>query len=205
MSVRNISIVDIEKEEEIEVAKWKFVLNSLFRMTRLEILEQLLSWIYHLSWVVSVPLCAFLYRYFLKGTVHKLIVTAVTDDFFKYVEQKGMEMDLQVKHAEHQMGFMLEVLHQMRKDEHILKKRKTEVEEGESAVELRGPLLGPLNEYDDKEAANVPDDLSAPINLEHVVFDSELPVGYRRLRKSLLLSSDFIEEALFTDALNYSQ
>lgn len=160
---------------------------------------------YHLSWIVSVPLCVFLYRYFLKGTVHRLILTAVTDDFFKYVEQKGMEMDLQVKHAKQQIAFMFEVLHQMRKDEQDLKKRKTEVEEGDSGKELRGPLLGPLNEGDEKEAIGVPDDLIPPNNLENVVFDSELPIGYRRLRKALLLESAFLEEAVYADALNYTQ
>ncbi len=42
VSLRGISIEDIEKEDEdkVEIAKWRFVLNSLFRMTRLEILEQ---------------------------------------------------------------------------------------------------------------------------------------------------------------------
>ena len=97
-------------------------------------------------------------RFFFKATMHRLIVTAVTDDFFRYVEQKGMEMDLEVKHARYQTSFMLEVMHQIRKDERDLDKKKTEVNEGAVNEVTRGPLLGPLLELDNSELGAIQKD-----------------------------------------------
>ena len=98
-----------------ESTSWRFMLNSLFCMTKLEIVEQLLALLSNISWVISVPFCAFLYRYFLKTTVQRLILTAVTN---KHAEQQGMEMYFEVKHAQQQRAFMLDALHQIRREEH---------------------------------------------------------------------------------------
>ena len=183
-------------------SKWRFVLNCLFRMTRLEALEQILAGLYYITWMIAVPLCDFLYRFFLKGTMQRLIVTAVTDDFFKYVEEKGMQMDLQVKHGHQQAAFMLDVMQQMRKDQQKFRKN-TETTEGVAEV-TRGPLLGPLVDSDGLEIQNNLEEAELPQNLEFVVFNSELQVGYRRLRRAILFNSTFFEEALFLDALNYT-
>jgi hypothetical protein len=135
--------------------------------------------------------------------MQRLIVTAVSDDFFKYAEQKGMEMDLEVKHAWHQTAFMLEVLNQIRKDAHALDKKQTEATEGVDVEVTRGPLLRPLVYLDEVEIGAIPAELVVPVDLEFVVFESVMTVGFYRLRKALLLNPTFIEEALFIDALNY--
>ena len=182
---------------------WKFVAINLFQMTRLEFVEQLLAGLHRVNWIISVPLCILLYNYFIKSSIQRLIVTSVTDDFFNYVEHKGMEIDLQVKYAFQQAAFMFDVLNQMIKDHHDLNKKKNEATEGVSSDITRGPLFGPLVDIDKTEVGSTID-FSEPENLEFVVFDSDLPVGYRRLRKALLFNKTFIEEALFIDALGYT-
>ena len=202
----DVDVSVIENDEEKEAASWRFILNNLFRMTRLEILEQFLAWLYYVSWIISVPLCALLYRFFIKATMQKLIVAAVTDDIFKYVERKGMEMELEVKHARYQTAFMLDRIHQMRKDEQNLEKKKIKINEGGADEVTRGPLLGPIIDLDNVGVPEIiPEGLVAPGDLECVVFNSEIPVGFRRLRKALLFNATFFEEAVFLDVLNYTE
>lgn len=195
---------DVSNNNEVDTASWKFALTYLSRMTRLEKTEQLLATLHCINWIVSVPICIFLYKFFFKGIMNRLVVTAVTDEFFKDVEKKGLEMDLKVKHASQQTAFMFDVLNQMRKDKHEMKKKKTEMTEGAASDLTRGPLLGPFINGDDTGVGSIPEELKLPANLETVVFDSELPVGYRRLRKALLFNSTFMEEAIFIDALSYT-
>ncbi len=192
------------EDANAETTSWQFMLNDIFRMTKLEIVEQLLALLNNISWVISVPLLCALYQCFLKATIQRLIITGVTGDFFKYAEGQGMEMDLEVKHAQQQIAFMLDALHQIRKEEHDLDKKKTEATEGED-IAIRGPLLGPLIDLDGQDSDTPPKDLEAPKNLEFVAFKSDLPVGYRRLRRAFLFDATFIEEALYLDTLNYTE
>uniref|UniRef100_A0A7S3Q6W0 VASt domain-containing protein n=1 Tax=Chaetoceros debilis TaxID=122233 RepID=A0A7S3Q6W0_9STRA len=178
------------------------------RFTIFEIIEECLAFLFRFHWMISAPICSLLYQHILKGTMKRFIITAVTDDFFQYVERKGMEMDLEVVQSKDQAAFMLEALHQIRKDERHLSQKKLEAEEGSDTegIIIRGPLLGPLFDLDSDGIDQIPEDLSPPNNLETICLDlPDLPVGYHRLRRALLLSSKFNLEAFFTDALGYSE
>jgi len=189
-----------ENEQVAERKRWRLDLNS-FRMTKLEVLEQVLAWLYHLNWTISVPLCCLFYNYFLKCTINRLVLTSVTGDFFEFGEKKKIFMDIEVTLARHQAAFMLGALQHMRNDEFHLNKKKEEAAEGS---ESRGPLLGPILDIDSKDVEVIPEE-SLPANFENVVFESELPVGYYRLRRALLIDGTFFDEALFQDALNYTE
>ena len=129
----------------------------------------------------------------------------MTDEFFNYVERKGMEMDLEVVSAELQASFMLEALRQIRKDERDRNKR-IKAEKGEEAEEItRGPLLGPEIDLDRNELGTMPVDLLPPPGLEFECIQIDLPVGYLRLRKAFLHTPTFFSDAIFYDGLKYRE
>jgi len=187
------------------------VASLVRRLTIFEFVEQCLAILYHVHWSISVPLCTVLYKHLMKKTIKRFIITAVTDDFFQYVERKGMEMDLEVVQAKDQAAFMLEAMHQIRKEEQDLTK-KIKAEEDGSDVEgvvVRGALLGPLLELDDHECPPLPTPLPEymsppPNSLETICLELDLPVGFYRLRRALLLNPTFLMEANFIDALSYT-
>jgi hypothetical protein len=185
--------------------KW-YLSGTCSKFTVFEIIKQCLSLLYHVHWVISVPLCSFLYQSFLRTTIKRSIITAVTDDFFLYVESKGMEMDLEVVPASNQAAFMLEALRQLRKDEHDVNRRISEAEKGEEDQEIiRGLMLGPDVTLDINEIGQIPDDVLPPADLENICRERNLPVGYRRLRRAFLQNPRFFAEAIFTDALKYKE
>jgi hypothetical protein len=161
-----------------------------------------LAGLHYIHWIVSVPICVVSHYLFLGQVMRRYILTSTTDDIFKYVEKKGMEMNLSVTDAKEQASFMLAALREMRNDERARKKKKAEAE-GEEEVTIIGPLLGPAFK-EDKEAASPPPEFVPPDNLEDVNFEMDLPVGFRRLRWAMLhKDSDFMELAVMKTESNY--
>jgi len=113
-------------------------------------------------------------------------------DLYRYVESKGMEMDLRVKRSYDQASFMLAMLRQMRADERKQKKEK----EATGEKPLLGDLLGP-HVKEDKNPSTPPPDFAPPANLEYLCLEIDVPVGFRRLRWALLRSdSEFERNAI---------
>ena len=187
---------------------WKFLfaMSMIFQLTALEAFEQLLAWFHRLHWMISVPLCSLLYNFACRRTLKRLIITSVTDDFFQYIEAKGMEMDLNIKQAHYQAAFMLEAMRQLRRDEldKQKKEKRSAQDEEEQEEDLRGPLLGPLIDSDKEKDVVIPEGFVVPENLETVNLEVDLPVGFLRARLAMLTNSDFMIDAVWTDALNYS-
>jgi len=161
-----------------------------------------LAGLYYIHWIVSVPICVVSHYLFLGQVMRRYILTSTSEDIFKYVEKKGMEMNLSVTDAKEQASFMLAALREMRNDERARKKKKAEAE-GEEEVTIIGPLLGPAYK-EDKDPASPPADFVPPDNLEDVNFEMDLPVGFRRLRWAVMhKDSDFMELAVMKTESNY--
>lgn len=171
--------------------------------SRNEVVMQVLTFMNRFHFIISLPLLHVFYKLFFKYAVNKYILAVVTDDIFRYVEKKGMEMQLEIKSNNDQAAAMLAILREMRGDD---KKRKSGDEEGEGEDQLPvvGPLLGPTIK-DDAAEAKPPADFSPPEALEFVGLEVDLPVGFKRLRWALLHSdSKFLEDAFFGPVMNYA-
>mmetsp|Transcript_2 Transcript_2/g.3 ORF Transcript_2/g.3 Transcript_2/m.3 type:complete len:967 (+) Transcript_2:75-2975(+) len=185
--------------ERKSVSKYLYMLCQL---TRFEILGQFMSWLYHVHWVISLPICTVLYV-LIPSTVRTYLLQSVTDEIFYYVEEKGMEMEIGVKVAKNQAAFMLSALRELRADDRDKKKKEQESKTGEKGAVL-GPLLGPAIKAD-KGPAKPPEGFVPPENLEFVGLDIELPVGYRRLRWAMLSTkSRFMSDAVWEEEAKYS-
>lgn len=130
------------------------------------------------------------------------ILIATTDDVYQYIERKGMEMDLVVKHATQQSSFFYDALQIIRRDEFDKTKKQDEAHKGKDERTIRGPLLGPKMALDNFDVGPIPETLVPPENLETISMDIDLPVGYHRLRYALLHNPAFVE-AWFVDFLKY--
>jgi hypothetical protein len=118
------------------------------------------------------------------------------------VEEKGMEMEIEVRKAATQAAFMLSALREIRADGRELKKKRQETESEERRSVL-GPLLGPAIKAD-KQPASPPPGFEIPDNLEFVGLELDLPVGFRRLRWAFLNSdSTFLRDALYKTEAKY--
>ena len=125
-------------------------------------------------------------------------------EIFFYVEEKGMEMEIEVRKAKRQAAFMLSALRELRADDRALKKKRQETEAAAKGAVL-GPLLGPAIKQD-KEEPVIPPGFEMPKNLEDIGLELDLPVGFRRLRWALLSSeSEFLKEAVFRTECHYDE
>lgn len=144
------------------------------------------------------------------SSIFHLISSSETDytsflEIFYYVEQKGMEMDINMRDSQTQAAFMLSALQEIRADGRELKKKQKEVG-SEDQAELLGPLLGPAIKEDSGPAPSKPDGFETPENLEFVGLELNLRVGFRRLRWAILSSeSSFISEAVFKAESSYEK
>jgi hypothetical protein len=126
-------------------------------------------------------------------------------EIFYYVEEKGMEMEIEVRKAKMQAAFMLAALRELRADDRALKKKQHESETGVDKGTLLGPLLGPAVKQD-KDMQVIPPGFEIPENLEDVGLELDLPVGFRRLRWAILSSeSEFLKEAVFRTECHYDE
>ena len=89
--------------------------------SRNEVVAQFLAFMNQLHFIISLPLINILYYFLFKYIVDFYILTVVTDDIFRYIEKKGMEMQLEIKKNSEQASFMLAALRELREDD---KKRK---------------------------------------------------------------------------------
>ena len=127
-------------------------------------------------------------------------------EIFYYVEQKGMEMDIQIHDAETQAACMLSALQEIRRGNRALKKKKEKAGSTEGQADLLGPMLGPAIKGDAKPAPPIPPGFEIPENFEVVSLELNLQVGFRRLRWALLSSeSSFIRDAVWKAELNYDK
>lgn len=99
---------------------------------------------------------------------------------------------------------MLAALRELREDSRELKKKRKETESADKG-EVLGPLLGPAIKSD-KGPATPPPGFEPPENLEFVGLETDLPVGFKRLRWAMLSSdSRFIKDALFAAEAKYTE
>ncbi|KAG7365016.1 protein of unknown function DUF4782 containing protein [Nitzschia inconspicua] len=173
------------------------------RMTRMEMLAQFISLLYHTHWTFFTPICMLLYHLVMGETFRMYFLSSVTDEIFYYVERKGMEMNIEIKDAQDQTSFMLMALQEIRNDGRELKKKQEATgEEGDAA--LLGPLLGPAIKEDAGPAPEIPEGFEVPENLEFVGLEVTLQVGFRRLRWALLSSeSSFVWDAVWKTESKY--
>lgn len=87
-------------------------------------------------------------------------------------------------------------------------KKKKRIEDGDGDDDARpviGPLMGPTIK-DDISDASAPSGFAPPDPLEFVGLETDLPVGYLRLRWALLHSSSkFMKEAFLADVMKYDK
>jgi len=195
---------DDDDDDESRVKLLKHKINTLRSVTGDQAVQQMLAWLHKLHWIISVPFCTFWYYVCLRTTVRKYILASVTDDIFKYVEKKGMEMEIEIKEARLEAAFMLAALREMRADDRISQKKKEEIEAGmEDTGGIIGPLLGPAIPKD-KDDAVEPDGFTPPPSLEYETLEMDLPVGFLRLRWAILHSpSKFRKDAVWLGAANF--
>lgn len=190
-----------DKKKKFDVRK---ILKELRRYfpSRNEVVVYLLASFYQLHFFISLPILQVLYALGLKYAVNKYILRVVSDDIFRYVEKKGMEMQLEIKNRSSQATFMLAALREMREGD----KKKEKAEDGEEGKPILGPLMGPAIK-EDKNDANPPPGFTLPESLEFVGLEVDLPVGFLRLRWSLLnvAQSRFVQDAFFSDVMNYDK
>ncbi|CAB9525982.1 expressed unknown protein [Seminavis robusta] len=194
-----------EANADAEESRWRKrweMFCHFTRMTRFDMIAQVLSWLHYCHWIIYWPVCTFYYYTFMGSTIRSFIISSVTDEIFFYVEEKGMEMEIEVKKAKRQAAFMLSALREIRADDRALKKKQQESDSADKGTIL-GPLLGPAIKQD-KDAPVIPPGFEIPENLEDVGLELDLPVGFRRLRWALLSStSEFLKEAVFRTECNY--
>lgn len=180
---------------------WEY-LRRVFSLTKYDILAHAFLWLYYFHWIIYLPLCVIVYHFPLGPMIRHFIISSAIDDICFYVEQKGMEMEIQVCRAHSQASFMLSALREIRADGRELKKKRQETEAQEAGT-IVGPLLGPAIKAD-KGPAVVPPVFEIPPNLEFVALELDLPVGFRRLRWAMLShQSAFIREALYKSEARY--
>lgn len=76
-------------------------------------------------------------------------------------------------------------------------------EEDEDAKPIIGPLMGPAIKEDGGDA-KTPADFDPPAVLEFIGFETDLTVGFFRLRWALLhTTSSFLKDAFFADIMKY--
>ena len=190
------------------IQKWPIIRNcaecfvQMSRLTRYEVLAQLLAWCYHLHWVIYQPICLALYYTVLGHAIRQFILSSAADEIFYYIERKGMEMEMEIRQASTQAAFMLSALREIRADGQELKKKRQQTESQEKG-NILGPLLGPAIKAD-KESVEIPEGFEPPENLEYLGLELDLPVGFRRLRWALLhKDSSFITEAVYRTEAKY--
>lgn len=129
----------------------------------------------------------------------------ISEEIFFYVEEKGMEMEVDIRASATQAAFMLSALRELRADGRELKKKRKESESASKGTIL-GPLLGPFIKADNGPDPSKPDGFEIPENLEFIGLELDLPVGYRRLRWAMLHSaSTFITEGVFRSEAKYDE
>ena len=83
-------------------------------------------------------------------------------------------------------------------------KKRISSEDNEDENPIVGPLLGPAIK-DDKSEANTPPGFSPPDVLEIIGLETDLPVGFLRLRWALLHASSSLFNSFYADVMKYDK
>lgn len=81
--------------------------GRLYNISIFDVIAYTMAILYRLPWLISVPICWLVYSVGLGGEIRQFILVSVADEIFKYVESKGMEMDIKVCRTERQAEFMV--------------------------------------------------------------------------------------------------
>ena len=68
--------------DETEKSAWRKrweILCHFSRMTRFDMIAQVLSWLYYCHWIIYFPICSFYYYTFFGSTIRSFIISSVTD------------------------------------------------------------------------------------------------------------------------------
>ena len=173
------------------------------QLTRHDIIAHIMSWLYHNThWLFYQPLCILCYHTFFGSLIRHFILSSVSDEIFYYVEERGLEMEIGIRHASLQAAFMLSALREIRADSKDHKEKQKQGQEG-GKENILGPLLGPAIAAD-KDVVEPPAGFEVPEHLEFLGLELEVPVGFRRLRWAFLSGeSSFITEALYRVEAKY--
>mmetsp|Transcript_37812 Transcript_37812/g.85087 ORF Transcript_37812/g.85087 Transcript_37812/m.85087 type:complete len:915 (+) Transcript_37812:113-2857(+) len=168
-----------------------------------ELLAYLLTCMHQLPSIVSVPVLRLAYALFLRYSIDHLILNATSNDIFRYVESKGMEMELGVHSNKTQAQMMLAALHEIR---HGAKRKSSDEGDETDSKPVLGPLLGPAVK-EDNSPVTLPADFIVPVDLEFIGLETDLPgVGFKRIRWAILHSeSSFLEKAFFAPIMSYDK
>jgi len=176
--------------------------KSIYELTVFDAIAHIFAILYHFHWIIYLPVCWIAYYTVLGTSIRHFILSSVTDEIFFYVEEKGMEMEINICRSEKQAAFMLSALREIRADGEELKKKRQESESQEKGLVL-GPLMGPAIAADKLPAA-MPDGFEIPANLEYIGLELDLQVGFQRLRWALLSKrSDFLIEVIYRTEAKY--
>ena len=175
---------------------------ACFFPTRNELLLYLLTCMHQLPSIVAIPLLRLAYAIFFRYSIDHLILNATSNDIFRYVESKGMEMELGVHSNKTQAQMMLAALREIR---HGAKRKSSDEGDESDSKRILGPLLGPAIK-EDSSPATLPADFIVPVDLEFTGLETDLPVGFKRIRWAILHSeSKFLEEAFFAPIMSYDK
>jgi hypothetical protein len=199
---RNIASTDVAKKVSLFRSNLNYLQGS-FNLSVFDVIERVIALLYYVHWSIYLPSCWLAYYIILGPSLRHFLLATVTDEIFYYVEEKGMEMEIQVCRTESQASFMLSALREIRIDGQELKKKIEQSESREKGLVL-GPLLGPVIAADKGPAPPIPDGFEVPENLEYVGLELNLPVGFQRIRWALLSKkSTFVQEALYKTEARY--
>jgi hypothetical protein len=67
-----------EAEESVWKKRWERLCH-FSRMTRFDMIAQVLAWLYYCHWCIYYPICAFYYHTFMGSTIRSFIISSVTD------------------------------------------------------------------------------------------------------------------------------
>jgi hypothetical protein len=81
----------------------------LYNISIFDAIAYTMAFLYrYMPWVISLPVCWVAYSVLGLGSeIRQFILVSVADEIFKYVESKGMEMDIKVCRTERQAAFMV--------------------------------------------------------------------------------------------------
>jgi hypothetical protein len=84
--------------------------TRLYNISIFDAIAYTMAFLYcYMPWVISLPVCWVAYScvWGLGSEIRQFILVSVADGIFKYVESKGMEMDIKVCRTERQAAFMV--------------------------------------------------------------------------------------------------
>ena len=71
-----------QEKPESKESRWQKTWDGFChfsRMTRFDMIAQVLAWLYYCHWVIYFPVCSFYYYTFLGSTIRSFIISSVTD------------------------------------------------------------------------------------------------------------------------------